>query len=327
MSSKISAKKTRSSSLITLLPEDIIIDILARVPRCNYPTLSLVSKHFRSIVESSEIYARRSLLDCTEHCLYVVLYDTETDEDRWYILRQIGNGSRRLLLLSLLPAMRYCKSFVAVGPRIYMFGWDQKNMSLSIDCRSHTVQTLASMPVPLYNTIAGIIDGRIYVIGIYESKVMLVFNTETQMWEHEIIKIDTELRAMWNMWSYGCVVMADKLYARDDKNSFIYDPKKIKWEMDHMLNSKAWVNACVVDDVLYYHDTDENEIKAYDPKQKCWSVVKEHYLARFVVRRFLWKKPKEERFGEIGDIENWMKTVEFHCKKITAAIRSIHEDD
>ncbi|CAG7880347.1 unnamed protein product [Brassica rapa] len=29
---------------------------------------------------------------------------------------------------------------------------------------------------------------------------------------------------------------------------------------------------------------------------------------------------------EIGDFENWMKTMEFDCKKITAAIRNIHED-
>ncbi|XP_024004093.1 F-box/kelch-repeat protein At4g38940 [Eutrema salsugineum] len=230
MSSKVSAMKTPSSSLITLLPEDVIIDILARVQRCDYPTLSLVSKHFRSIVESSEIYARRSLLGCTENCLYVVLYDTETRHERLYILRQIGNRNRnrQLLLLSSLPAMHYCRSFFAVGPRIYMFGGNPKDITLSIDCRSHTVQTLPSMPVPMSNTIAGIIEGRIYVIGDYESKkVMLVFNTETQMWEHEIVKIDTELRSMWK-WSYGCVVMADKLYMRDDKHSFIYVPKKSK---------------------------------------------------------------------------------------------------
>ncbi|CAH2060069.1 unnamed protein product [Thlaspi arvense] len=39
-------------SLMMSLPEDIIIDILARVSRYNYPTLSLVSKHFRSLVAS-----------------------------------------------------------------------------------------------------------------------------------------------------------------------------------------------------------------------------------------------------------------------------------
>ncbi|KAJ4851055.1 biogenesis of lysosome- organelles complex 1 subunit 1 [Turnera subulata] len=29
---------------------------------------------------------------------------------------------------------------------------------------------------------------------------------------------------------------------------------------------------------------------------------------------------------EIGDFENWMKTMEFDCKSINAAIRNIHQD-
>nr|VDD28051.1 unnamed protein product [Brassica oleracea] len=44
-----------------------------------------------------------------------------------------------------------------------------------------------------------------------------------------------------------------------------------------MMNSKEWEGACVgnptVDDVLYYHDLSENVLRAYDPKQRCWSVV------------------------------------------------------
>ncbi|ESQ51580.1 hypothetical protein EUTSA_v10017533mg [Eutrema salsugineum] len=99
---------------------------------------------------------------------------------------------------------------------------------------------------------------------------MVVFNTATQMWEPEIIKIDFGLGYTW----LGCVVMADKFYMRDNENSFVYDPKERKWEKDEMLNSNKWMHACVVDDVLYNHYTDEKEIRAYDPKQRCWRVVK-----------------------------------------------------
>ncbi|CAN7009723.1 unnamed protein product [Brassica oleracea var. botrytis] len=56
-----SSKKEQSSeppSLIPLLPEDI----LSRVRWCDYRTLSLVSKHFQSLVASHVLYARRSLL-------------------------------------------------------------------------------------------------------------------------------------------------------------------------------------------------------------------------------------------------------------------------
>ncbi|ESQ51523.1 hypothetical protein EUTSA_v10017894mg [Eutrema salsugineum] len=90
---------------------------------------------------------------------------------------------------------------------------------------------------------------------------------------------------------------------RDYDYSFVYDPKKSKWETDKMLNSKEWKYACVVDDVLYYHDRYENEIRAYDPKQKCWSVVKglEDYGGK--ISLFL-NKVKE-------------KTYEIWCAEIT----------
>ncbi|ESQ51493.1 hypothetical protein EUTSA_v10017764mg [Eutrema salsugineum] len=163
---KIRAKKTPSSSLITSLPEDVIFDILARVPRCDYPTLSLVSKHFRSLVASSELYARRSLLNCIEHCLYTVLFNYETKDYHLYIHRRKANDNRCWVLISSIPHMPYGLSFVMGESRIYVFGgFDQK----------------------------------------YTEK---------------------------------------------------------------------WRDACVVDDVLYYYDGEEDEIRAYDPKQKCWSVVK-----------------------------------------------------
>ncbi|KAF8053448.1 hypothetical protein N665_1414s0005 [Sinapis alba] len=66
--------KEETRSVITTLPHKVIVDILARVPRCYYPTLSLVSKHFRSVVGSPDVYARRSLLrGYTEHSRDVVV--------------------------------------------------------------------------------------------------------------------------------------------------------------------------------------------------------------------------------------------------------------
>ncbi|WZZ50181.1 hypothetical protein YC2023_050288 [Brassica napus] len=62
--------ESQAPALITSLPEDVMIDILARVPRREYPTLSLVSKYFRSLVASPGLYVRRSVLGFTEHCFY-----------------------------------------------------------------------------------------------------------------------------------------------------------------------------------------------------------------------------------------------------------------
>ncbi|CAA7014950.1 unnamed protein product [Microthlaspi erraticum] len=268
-SKKHRAEKEQSSPCVmTSLPEDVIIDILARVPRCNYPKLSLVSKHFRSLVASREIYARRSLLGCTEHCLYVVLSNAESGDHELYILRRKANGKQGLFLINSLPSKPRSGSYVAMGSKIYVFN----NMtSLSIDCISHTAQPLPSMPVLMDVTYADSIDGRIYVIGYIrdldsKKEVMVVFNTETQTWEPETIKID--------MVACECVVMGGKMYFRDNENCVVYEPKGRKWETGEMLNAKEWENACVVDDVLYYYDDEKNKLRAYDSEKKCWGVVK-----------------------------------------------------
>lgn len=71
-----------------------------------------------------------------------------------------------------------------------------------------------------------------------------------------------------------CVVMENKIYMKGIKSSFVYEPKERKWETDKKLNSKDWRNACVVDDVLYHYDHRKNNLRTYDPKRKCWGVVK-----------------------------------------------------
>lgn len=50
--------------------------------------------------------------------------------------------------------------------------------------------------------------------------------------------------------------------------------------MNEVLNSKErWEGACVIDDVLYFHDRSGE--KAFDPKQSRWSAVNglEEFLA------------------------------------------------
>ncbi|KAF8107698.1 hypothetical protein N665_0118s0062 [Sinapis alba] len=123
-------------TLISSLPEDIIIDCISRVPRRYYPTLSLVSKYFRSLITSHELYARRILLARTEHCLYVTISKTDsndTDDDRLYTLRQNFNS----------PDKKYSLVPIFVIP-------DEESLSstdtLLIDCRFHTAQHLPSMP-------------------------------------------------------------------------------------------------------------------------------------------------------------------------------------
>ncbi|CAA7037940.1 unnamed protein product [Microthlaspi erraticum] len=283
MSTKIRASKKQPPSLFTSLPKDIIVDITARVPRCHYPTLSLVCKHFRSLVASPELYTSRSLLGFAKPCLYVFLLNNNADDDlRCYILHRKTNRRRktngRLVIIPFLPTMPNNVRYVAVGLKIYVFGETDKdhNMTASaitIDCISHKVQTLPSMPIPLAGTVVDFIDGKIYIIGYCDKEwkkiKMVVFNTTTQMWEPEIIKPEMEICPVL---PGHVVVMADNMYVKGNDNTFVYDPKESTWGTDEMLNSKRWVRSCVVDDVLYYYDG--SKLRTYDPKKRCWGVVK-----------------------------------------------------
>ncbi|CAA7029661.1 unnamed protein product [Microthlaspi erraticum] len=273
MSSKVKTQKQQSPEpqpfQITSLPDDILIDIVARVPRSYYPTISLVSKSFSSLVASPELYTRRSLLGCTEHCVYVVMGDNHL-----YFLH-----NNRLVLIQSLSRMPFSASYVAENSKIYMVDgcYDGKIEIHCIDCISHKMHPISNIPKLMVSTVqAGIIDGKIFIVGdnLTDDKQkgssrVVVLDTKTQVWESVLIKPDMRVGYLW----FDPVVMEDKMYMKDDDKSFVYGPKENKWEQDEMLNSKRWKGACVVEDVLYYHDTKENMLRAYDPKHKCWKVV------------------------------------------------------
>ncbi|EOA31880.1 hypothetical protein CARUB_v10015107mg [Capsella rubella] len=71
----LTKKKKKKLSQNPSLPDDLLLSIVARVSRLYYPTLSLVSKSFRSL-------KTRSLLGHTESCLYVCLR-CYPDYSRW----------------------------------------------------------------------------------------------------------------------------------------------------------------------------------------------------------------------------------------------------
>ncbi|CAH2039121.1 unnamed protein product [Thlaspi arvense] len=119
-------KKKTYEALITLLPEDVLMDCVARVPKHEYPNLSLVCKLFRSMVASPDLYARRSSLGCAESCIYVPIHHSNDLSIRWYTLLR---SSRSLIPIPSLPPMPYScveSRYVVVGSRIFVLGgYDQ----------------------------------------------------------------------------------------------------------------------------------------------------------------------------------------------------------
>ncbi|CAA7052190.1 unnamed protein product [Microthlaspi erraticum] len=266
--------------LIKSLPDEILVDIIARSPICYHTAISVVSRRFRSLVASPELYqVRRSLFDFNEPCLYFVLENIENSENRVYILRRKPDGGRRLVLIPSLPALPREASFVAVDSKIHVFGGfnhhGKTSSALSIDCRPrcHTVQPLPSMPVPVASSVAGIIDEKIYVFGDtnYNSQVMVVFNTETQTWEEQPRVIEPDFKLGHDL--YGCVVMDKKMCMRHYRGSFVYEPKENKLKEEIDLTWRKWESGCGIDDECYYYDGDDNKLMAYDIKESDWREV------------------------------------------------------
>ncbi|KAL1190241.1 F-box/kelch-repeat protein [Cardamine amara subsp. amara] len=293
MSSPIRAPKKQPPEppcQLSSLPEEIVVDIIARVPRCYYLTLSQVSRRFRSIVASSEIYTRRSFFGCTEQCLYVAISKDQTCDIHWFTLcrkpnrEQLspGNSDHRLVHIPSLPPMALHGSYIGVGSKIFVMGgfenWKTIISTVSlIDCRSHKANRLPNMPKAVASSVTELIDQKIYVIGGLDthspmkspSRTMMVFDTETETWNFQV-RPDWEQGKRW----FSSVEMGGKIYMRTLYNSFVYDPNQDTCERDEVLHTKEWSSSCVVEDVLYYYDVRCNCLRAYDPMQRSWGVVK-----------------------------------------------------
>ena len=129
---------------ISSLPEDFLIECIARVSKDEYLTLSLVSKLFRSIVASPQLYARRSSLGRTETCIYVPIRNGSTSNTRLYTLLRSTKCLVPIPSLPPLPSLDVGGGYVAVGSRIFVMGgyYNRKFTShvLMIDCGSNTVR-------------------------------------------------------------------------------------------------------------------------------------------------------------------------------------------
>ncbi|EOA34097.1 hypothetical protein CARUB_v10021597mg [Capsella rubella] len=303
---KLPNKQTSNPSL----PEDLLLSILARVSRLYYPTLSLVSKHFRSLLTSSELYRTRSLLGCTENFLYVCLRLSRTDHTpRWYMLRPRPNpiltnrkkkNKSSGYVLSTIPFTHYPRgkssALVTVGSKIYNIGGVINGSASStvsiLDCWSHTWLQAPSMQMERDSPSANFLDGKIYVTGFCYRKYdpsnwMEVFDLKTETWEPVLSRAGRLTIYRCHDHTYN-VVVDEKVYIIGDKG-VAYNPKDGTWnslgpEMDLRLNG---LSACVIENVLYYYSNEET-IQWYDTKARSWRVV-----------NGLKKLPKFARFANV----------------------------
>ncbi|XP_010468127.2 PREDICTED: F-box/kelch-repeat protein At5g51250-like [Camelina sativa] len=294
-------------AIIPSLPDDLALSIVARVSRLYYPILSLVSKSFRSLVASPELYKVRSLLGTTESCLYACFkcsagfcwftlcrkpdhHQTLTNNEE---KKKSSTTTSGYALASVPIPNSPCAEFasmVAVGSEIYDIGVaatreiQYRKASFSsvfiLDCQSHTWRTAPSLPMELYTVSVGVIDGKIYATGlcadddpninIWKLKNSFsLFDPKTQAWDPQPFPCRPV-----GMFDRHSASIDGKVHVVAGKTMAAYDVKEAKWDiysnqsMHYGMVSNSY---CQIDNVVY--SASPESFRWYDTEAARWRVL------------------------------------------------------
>ncbi|CAH8302938.1 unnamed protein product [Eruca vesicaria subsp. sativa] len=266
------------------LPDELTENILARVSRWKYASLSLVSKRFHSLLSSKEIYRTRSQIGAEETCVYVWLMLPDNPCARWFSLRTKPNKKqtkRRSKIrfkrgssgLSVVPipssstdSFPKQDNITTFGPDIYLIGGSYKKPSSSVhifDCWSHTWRDGPNMTVARKHARTVLLDEKIYVMGgcdidKYNANWVEVFDIKSQSWSAlpGPDADEEELRNYLRKNSDYCTInlFKGKLYLVADEEEFSYEPKNGKWKLvreTSSLISDSIEVSCEMGNVIY----------------------------------------------------------------------------
>ncbi|KAG7544769.1 F-box domain [Arabidopsis suecica] len=264
---KLKLYSSPSTSEFFSLPYEIVLSCLARVPRSDYAYLSLASKCLRSIVVSPEIYDVRSLIGCTDSCIYLCLRIPPNLTPSWFcFFPKTLNRPRRLVpIRTHLYQPQEASTVVALGCGIYVIGGTINGRHTSsvffLDCRSHTWSILPSMRVARASAAAGVVDGKIYVLGgcgDFESKPRKwgeVFDPKTQTWDDLPMPPSNQYNLNFPL-MFESAVMEEKVFALNGAGRcMFYIPSEGIWKTgnsDTCRDRRGWY---MIDNVMYCCET------------------------------------------------------------------------
>ncbi|KAF8048391.1 hypothetical protein N665_2532s0006 [Sinapis alba] len=264
-----------SPSSFSTLPVDIVLEILARVPKRFHPSLSCVSKNFRRLLRSPDIHKIRSLhrKDSLFLCFSGKTYEKPSN---WFTLRRAENNPTENHFVSIdltFPSQtEKDPSIVAIGPELFFIcgSFYPSSAMWVLDSRTATFrQGPSSRADRLYRSV-GVVGSKVYVIGSYRDSEIHVesFDVNTRTWELAPVPKDQE--DWWG--STSAVSLNRKLCTlsfseiskcydtRDGSCERLGLPKGIKW---------CW---SVMNNLLYVYYA-RFGLMWYDSELRLWRVV------------------------------------------------------
>ncbi|CAJ2649060.1 unnamed protein product [Trifolium pratense] len=152
-----------NSRLIPSLPDEISVQILARVPRVRYLNLKSVSRAWKVALASSELFCLRKELGTAEEWLYIL---TKVNDDKllWYALDPLSGRWQRLPLMPNVFVEDEAKKGLAAIPRRM---WNMLGSSIRIaDVIMNWLRRKDALDrMPFCGCSIGAVDGCIYALG------------------------------------------------------------------------------------------------------------------------------------------------------------------
>ncbi|KAJ4796503.1 kelch repeat F-box protein [Rhynchospora pubera] len=270
---------TPSSRLIPDLPDEISVQIIARVPRLHHLTLCHVSRSWRSFLLTRLLFTLRSSLHCTEPMLCLNIR-TRTSQSPWLVLNQ-GRCDTNSLPSSPLPTVG--SACVTAGPFIFVLGGSlsgvPSNVVQILDLRIGGQWFLGPrMSTAREFSASSFLNGRIYAIGgCLPSSEAWAESLDPFDRNSQWVPIDSPLH-MRNKWMHGCVVLSGQVLAMADRGGVAYDPGQSTgscsaWGPVPKRLDLGWKGrAVVVNGILYSYDY-MGKIKGYDAGIDKWRTV------------------------------------------------------
>ncbi|XP_068314264.1 F-box/kelch-repeat protein At1g22040-like isoform X1 [Pyrus communis] len=222
--------------LIPCLPDEISIQILARIPRIHYMKLKSVSRTWKATVTSAELFSLRKELGTTEEWLYM-LTKVQNDKLIWYALDPMAGRWQRLPPMPNVTLEDESRKGLT-GQRL----WNMAGSSIRIaDAVMGWLGRKDSLDrMPFCGCSIGAIDGCLYVLGGF-SKASALRCT----WRYNPVK---------NTWSESSPMSIGRAYCKTG-----------------ILNDKLYV----VGGVTRGHGglTPLQSAEVFDPKTGVWSQI------------------------------------------------------
>ncbi|KAJ7959056.1 F-box/kelch-repeat protein [Quillaja saponaria] len=150
-----------SGRLIPSLPDELSLQIIARLPRIYYSNVRLVSRRWKATIMSAELYNLRKELGTTEEWLYLL---TKLEENKllWHALDPM---SRKWHRLPPMPKAIYEEGSTNGSSRLWMRNMVGPGLKIAEVIRGWLGQKDASDEMPFCGCAIGTVDGCLYVLG------------------------------------------------------------------------------------------------------------------------------------------------------------------